>query len=258
MKEIIPRHRSLAYLTWIQVRELPEKDRLVLILPVSSTEQHGPHLPLLVDAAIGEAVLAEGLSRLTDRVPAFALPPLRYGKSDEHLDFPGTISLTAGTLLAALLEIAGSLHRAGFRRLVLLNSHGGNRHIVELVARDIHLLYPTMWVFPLFLGEAPLAPTRPEGGRLDLHAGEYETSLMMAIAPETVRADVAVTEYPPDALVEGFDDARIPFGWSARDLTASGVIGDARAANAEEGRQLLDAMADSLAREIELIHRLRL
>jgi creatinine amidohydrolase len=258
MKMLDAHRRSFAHLTWVQVRDMPAKDRAVLIQPVASTEQHGPHLPLLVDAAIGEAVLAEALTRLADTVPVFALPPLRYGKSDEHLDFPGTISLTAGTLLAVLVEIAGSLHRAGFRRLVLLSSHGGNRQIVEVAARDIHLRYPAMWVFPLLLGEAPLAPARPAGRGLDLHAGEYETSLMMVIAPDAVRTDAAVTEYPPDALVEGSAGARIPFGWSARDLTASGVIGDARAASPEKGRRLLDAAADGLAREIEMIHALGL
>lgn len=237
---------------------MPDKAVAVLIQPVGSIEQHGPHLPLLVDAAIGSAVLAGALERLDAEVPAFALPPLYYGKSNEHLDFPGTIALDAGTLLGMLMEIAESLHRAGFCRLALFNAHGGNRQIVEIAARDIHVRHPDMWVFPLFVWGTPTGFGSSVGGRLDLHAGDDETSLMLAIMPEAVRMDAAVTEHPPAALTEGFPDGGIPFAWSSRDLTASGVVGDARAASAAKGRQILDSMAARMAQEIRAIYALRL
>ncbi len=236
---------------------MPDKDRAVLIQPVGSTEQHGPHLPLLVDSAIGSAVLAGALERLGEGVPAFALPPLCYGKSNEHLAFPGTISLEAGTLLSVLMEVAGSLHRAGFRRLALLNSHGGNNPVVEIAARDIHVAHPEMWIFPLSIwGRGALAAPAGGGGP-DLHAGDDETSLMLAIAPEDVRVEAAVTEHPPEPLVRGFPDPGIPFAWSARDLTTSGVVGDARAASAEVGRRILESLTARLAQQIRAIHAFR-
>lgn len=237
---------------------MPDKAAAVLIQPVGSIEQHGPHLPLLVDAAIGSAVLAASLERLDDGVPAFALPPLYYGKSNEHLDFPGTISLSAGTLLAMLMEIGESLYRAGFRRLALFNAHGGNRQVVEIAARDIHVRHPDMWVFPLFVWQSPIRPGPSGGGGIDLHAGDDETSLMLAVMPEAVRMEAAVTEHPPAALTEGFPDGGIPFAWSSRDLTASGVVGDAKAASAAKGRQILDLLAARMAQEIRAIHGLRL
>jgi len=236
---------------------MPDKADAVLIQPIGSTEQHGPHLPLLVDSAVGPAVLAGAMERLGDAVPALALPPLYYGKSNEHLDFAGTISLEAGTLLAVLMEVAASLHRAGFRRLVLLNAHGGNRQVVEIAARDIHVRHPEMWVFPIFIWGTPSHTGPHEGGGLDLHAGDDETSLMLAIMPEAVRTDAAVTEHPPAVLMEGFPDGGIPFAWSSRDLTASGVVGDARAASAAKGRQILESLAARLAQEIRAIHAFR-
>lgn len=244
----VPRHRSFAHLTWAEVRDMPDKARAVLIQPIGSTEQHGPHLPLFVDSAIGSAVLAAAMERLGEDVPVLALPPLHYTKSNEHLDFAGTISLEAGTLLAVLMEAAASLHRAGFRRLALLNTHGGNRQVIEIAARDIHVRHPEMWVFPFFIWGTPAR------AGLDLHAGDDETSLMLAIMPDVVRADAAVTEHPPEALMEGFPDGGIPFAWSARDLTVSGVVGDARAASAVKGRGILEFQAARLAQEIRAIH----
>ncbi|MDQ7841575.1 MAG: creatininase family protein [bacterium] len=235
----------------MEVRDMPDKADAVLIQPIGSTEQHGPHLPLLVDSTIGSAVLTGALERLDHSVPALVLPPLYYGKSNEHLDFAGTISLEAGTLLDVLMDTAASIHRAGFRRLALLNAHGGNRQIVEIAARDIHVRHPEMWVFPFFIWGTPAR------SGLDLHAGDDETSLMLAIMPEAVRTDAAVTEHPPAALMEGFPDGGIPFAWSSRDLTASGVVGDARAASAAKGRQILESLAARLAQEIRAIHAFR-
>lgn len=233
---------------------MPDKASTVLIQPVGSTEQHGPHLPLLVDSAIGSAVLSGALERLDDEVRVFALPPLYYGKSNEHLDFAGTISLEAGTLLAVLMETAGSLHRAGFRRLALLNAHGGNRQVVEIAARDIHARHPDMWVFPLFVwGARDLSAPSPDGG-IDLHAGDEETSVMLAIMPEAVNMGAAVAEHPPAALMQGSPNGVLPSAWSSRDLTASGVVGNATAASAEKGRQILESLTARLARQIQAIH----
>lgn len=255
---LLPRERSFAHLTWVEIRDMPDKPTAVLIQPIGSIEQHGPHLPLLVDAAIGSAVLARALERLGDEVPALVLPPLYYGKSNEHLDFPGTISLDTATLLAVLIEMSGCLYRAGFCRLVLLNAHGGNRQVVEIAARDIHVRHPDMWIFPLFVWETPSGVRGTASAPLDLHAGDDETSLMLAIMPDAVRMDAAVSEIPPAAVTQGFPGGGIPFAWSARDLTVSGVVGDARAASEAKGRQILDSLAARIAQEIRAIHALRL
>ena len=119
---------------------MPDKGNVVLILPVGAIEQHGPHLPLIVDAAIGDAVLGKALEKLPPQIPAYALPTLYYGKSNEHWHFPGTITLSYQTLVTTIIEIAESIYRAGFRKLVLMNSHGGQPQVMEIAARDL-LLY---------------------------------------------------------------------------------------------------------------------
>lgn len=115
MHTFIPPKRFFPYLTWTDIQNMPNRENVVLIQPVGAIEQHGPHLPLVVDAAIGVAVLGLALSKLDDRIPAYALPPLYYGKSNEHWHFPGTITLSVQTLLAVLMEVAESLYRSGFR-----------------------------------------------------------------------------------------------------------------------------------------------
>jgi len=153
MHSFIPPERFFPYLRWTDIQAMPDKENVVLIQPVGAIEQHGPHLPLVVDAAIGVAVLGKALSKLDSDLPAYALPPLYYGKSNEHWHFPGTITISAQTLLATLTEMAESLYRAGFRKLVLMNSHGGQPQVMEIAARDLHVKYDDFLVFPLFTGD---------------------------------------------------------------------------------------------------------
>lgn len=259
----IPAERQLHRLTWTGVDKMPEKERAVLILPLGSLEQHGPHLPLDTDAAIVEAVLASALARLDPAVPVFALPVLGFGKSNEHLSFPGTISLSAVTLLNLLAEIADGVHAAGFRRLLILNGHGGQQQVAEIAARDAHIRYPDLWVFVRFLWADAAPATDPAPGP-DLHAGRDETSLLLAIRPDGVHAEAAVSEFPPHAAFLADDTvpgaqpsvhrpAPIPFAWATRDVSVSGVIGDAKAASADQGRRLLATLAEWLVKEIHAI-----
>ena len=185
----IPPKRYFAYLTWQQIQAMTNKDNTVIIQPIGAIEQHGHHLPLVVDAAISEGVLGKALSLLDEEIPAFALPTLYYGKSNEHDGFPGTISLSAQTLLSLLDEMATSIYQAGFRKLILMNSHGGQPQIMEIVARDLHQKYPDLAVFPFFTWRVPNITNElltEKEQELGIHAGDAETSLMLALLPEQV------------------------------------------------------------------------
>ena len=151
----LPPHRYFAYLTWQQIAAMPDKENVVIAQPMGAIEQHGPHLPLAVDAAIAAAVLGQALTQLPDAIPAYGMPPLYYGKSNEHWHFPGTITLSAQTLRQVLMESAESLYRAGFRKLLWLNAHGGQPQVLDMAARDLHQQYPDLMVFPQFVWNVP-------------------------------------------------------------------------------------------------------
>lgn len=248
MHGFIPPDRYFPYLTWQDIEDLPDRENVVVIQPIGAIEQHGPHLPIAVDSAIATGVLGKALSLLDPAIPAYALPCLYYGKSNEHWQFPGTITLSAQTLLAVITEVAESLYHSGFRKLVLLNAHGGQPQIVEIAARDLHQSYPDFSVFPLFVWRVPniagelLAPQELEYG---IHAGDGETSLLLSLLPDRVRIEKAVREYP-QGLPEGgllSMEGKLPFAWLTRELTRSGVMGDATAATVEKGDRLLESLA---------------
>lgn len=260
MHGYIPPDRFFPYLTWTDIRDLPNKDRIVLIQPVGAIEQHGPHLPIVVDSAIGMAVLGKAFEHLDPEIPAYALPPLYYGKSNEHWHFPGTITLSAQTLTAVLMETGESLYRAGFRKLILMNSHGGQPQIMDIVARDLHVAYDDFEVFPFFTWRVPHITKQlltEKEGWLGIHAGDAETSLLLSILPEQVKMDRAVTEYPyglpEDSLLTL--ERNLPIPWTTRDISESGVIGDAKAATQEKGDRILDSLAKGWAEVIRDVHR---
>jgi creatinine amidohydrolase len=239
---------------------MPDKANVVLIQPVGSIEQHGPHLPIVVDSAIGTAVLGKALEKLPPNVPAYALPPLYYGKSNEHWHFPGTITLSAQTLLAVLLEVAESIYRSGFRKLVFLNSHGGQPQVIDIAARDLHQKHEDFLLFPLFTWRVPhngsqlLSEKEREYG---IHAGDAETSLMLSILEDYVRMEAANTEYPQDLPQDSLlsMEGKLPFAWVTRDLTQSGVLGDPTVATKEKGDQLLESVSDGWVQVIQDIYR---
>jgi hypothetical protein len=136
MKTWIPDGRNFAYLNWKQVEALP-KDTTLLVLPTAAIEQHGHHLPLATDTLINNVLLGRALSLLSPDLPIYALPPVCYGKSNEHIGFPGTIAMTATTYMSVLHDIGASLSASGFKKLVLYNSHGGNTSLNDVMARDL-------------------------------------------------------------------------------------------------------------------------
>ncbi|MEM8676766.1 MAG: creatininase family protein [Cyanobacteria bacterium P01_G01_bin.67] len=259
MHGFIPPQRYFPYLTWQEIQQMPNKENVVIIQPIGAIEQHGLHLPLAVDSAISLGVIGKALAQLEPNIPAYALPCLYYGKSNEHSGFPGTISLSATTLLAVIKEMAVSIYQAGFRKLVLMNSHGGQPQILEIAARDLHQEYPDFAVFPLFTWRVPhqtadlLTPKEQEYG---IHAGDAETSIMLSLLPEQVQMDLAVAEYPQglpeDSLLDM--EGKLPFAWLTRELSASGVMGDATVATKDKGDRILQSVADGWVQVIQDIY----
>jgi creatinine amidohydrolase len=255
----IPPDRFFAYLPWTAIRDMPQKENVVLIQPIGAIEQHGPHLPIAVDSVIAAGVLGKALETLSPQIPAYALPPLCYGKSNEHQYFPGTITLSAQTLMAVLTEVAESLYRDGFRKLILMNAHGGQPQIMEIVARDLHQTYPDFAIFPFFTWRVPhnISELLSEKERdLGLHAGDAETSLLLALLPNQVHMDQAVAEYPPDLPAGSLLslEGNLPFAWGTQDLSRSGVLGDPTTASRDKGEVILASIAQGWVQAIEAVY----
>lgn len=262
MHGFIPPQRYFPYLTWQEIEQMPNKEDVVIIQPIGAIEQHGHHLPVAVDSAISLGVIGKALEQLSPDLPAYALPCLYYGKSNEHCGFPGTITLSANTLLSVIQEMAVSIYRSGFRKLVLMNSHGGQPQIMEIAARDLHQEYPDFAVFPLFTWRVPhnvsdlLTPEEREYG---IHAGDAETSIMLSLLPEQVKMEHAVKEYPqglPESSLLDME-GKLPFAWVTKELSRSGVMGDATVATKEKGDRILQSVAAGWVQVIQDIYQFK-
>jgi creatinine amidohydrolase len=259
MHGFIPPHRYFPYLTWTEIEEISDKENVVIIQPIGAIEQHGPHLPIVVDSAISMGVLGKALSKLDNNIPAYSLPCLYYGKSNEHWHFPGTITLSAQTLLKVIMEMADSIYRAGFRKLVLMNSHGGQPQVMEIAARDLHQQYGDLLVFPFFTWRVPHITKdllTDKEKTLGIHAGDAETSIMISLLPEQVRMDRAVCEYPhglPENSLLSME-GKLPFAWLTNEISKSGVLGDATVASKEKGDRILESVSDGWVQVIKDVY----
>jgi creatinine amidohydrolase len=216
-------------------------DDTVVILPVAAIEQHGPHLPVVVDACINHELLTRALAQAPPNLPVTALPMQMVGASEEHLLFPGTLTLTPDTLTRVCMDLGRSVHRAGLRRLVLLNSHGGQPQVLDIVARRLRV---ERAMFVVNVSWSALGV--PEGlfGAAErahgFHGGDIETSLMLHFRPDLVRMDLAgdfvswSEEMERDYKILTAE-GRVGFGWQTQDLHPSGACGNAAAATAEKG-----------------------
>lgn len=238
----------------------PDTARWVAVLPLAAVEQHGPHLPVGVDSMIGEAYLARARALVPNDLPATFLPVQRIGQSDEHLAFPGTLTFSAATVIRAWTEIGESLHRAGVRKLVLVTSHGGNVAAMDIVSRDLRarlgMLVVTVGWHRFGYPDGTFTATERRHG---IHAGDVETSIMLAAEPDTVRRD-KLADFPPATLAMERDfqwlNAGRPagFGWMTQDLHPSGALGDASEATAAKGEAALNHGARAfveLLREVD-------
>ncbi|PLL10318.1 creatininase [Tabrizicola sp. TH137] len=232
-----------------------DRAKAVAILPIGAVEQHGPHLPLSVDRDLTLAVLTRALPLIPRDLTVLALPVQAIGKSTEHEAWAGTLSLSAATLLGILHDVAASVHRAGISRLIFLNGHGGNRSILDVACRDLraktglitaHVAWDDLAETEAVVGEAEAAN--------GLHAGDVETSAMLAAHPERVRMDLAESfgsahlDWHRDHPDLGLGMAPLRPGWLMGDLNPKGAVGNAAAATAAKGEVLLDVAARRLAR----------
>lgn len=230
-----------------------DPQRTVAVLPVAAVEQHGPHLPLGTDAFINEGVLDAALRRLPSGASVLRLPPLPVGDSLEHTAFPGTLSADLEPLLGLWLAIGRSVARAGVRKLVIFNSHGGQKAHVDQAALRLRVAHGMLVVraHSFALGQPPGLFEADELAH-GLHGGAVETSLMLHLRPELVRTE-AIADFPSIgralAARGGVLGVEKPIGlaWMAQDLHPSGACGDPRQASADKGARLLDHLADRLA-----------
>ena len=252
MKTWIPDPRNFAYLTWKQVDALPRESTL-LVLPTAAIEQHGHHLPLATDTLINNLLLGKALEQISTDIPIFALPPVCYGKSNEHIGFPGTLSVSASTFLAVVRDLGASIAASGFKKVVLYNTHGGNTSLVDVLARDLRAEFG-LRTFSLFGSPgAAFEGVSKQERTYGFNAGEIETAFLLHGTPELVHQTEYTANYiarvdQPELLKPEGSSAN--FAWLTRDIAPSGVMGDPSPATAENGEKWC---AEASARIAEIL-----
>jgi creatinine amidohydrolase len=241
-------------LTWAEMNEAIAAQKLV-ILPTASTEQHGRHLPLDVDLFLCESVCLEVGRRAADQV--LVLPPIAYGLNLHHIDFPGTIHVEPDAFIAFCLSITKSVAYHGFQKILIVNGHGSNTPLIDLVARKTVLETQSLCFatgYASFLLQA-FEPIRES--QVMAHADEFETSLYLHLAPERVRMDLAVKDDDRMGKYVSSDSTRnypVRFNDFWGRWTRTGVHGDPTRATAEKGRVLFEAAVAGL---VDLVGELR-
>lgn len=216
----------------------------VVVQPIGSVEQHGPHLPVFTDAYMAESLVRASVGLLDENDPdVWVLPTLSYGRSVEHAGFVGTVTLSTDTLIAVCRDVGRSVAASGFHRLVFVNGHGGNVALLDVVARDIRV-ETGMMVFRIMASHFGL-PELVEcpDAQYAAHADYLETSVMLALDSSLVHIDLAEADGESAARLFGTQAARgapLPTAWLTRDLSRNGVIGDPRTANVETGRRIFE------------------
>jgi creatinine amidohydrolase len=233
-----------------------DKARAIAVLPVAATEQHGPHLPLDVDTRLVDGVVQATLPHLPPGLPVLFLPTQTVGLSPEHAGFAGTLTLNASTVIRLWTEIAESVIHSGVRKLVLLNSHGGQVSLLDVVGRDLRarlgaLVYGVSW-FNLPLGEAVDGLFSAEEHRFGIHGGDIETSMMLALAPQLVdMAQARNFASSSQRRAEQFpilgNGRSAKLAWQTQDYNPAGAVGNAAAASAAKGQAVLLAAGHALA-----------
>ncbi len=263
---MIPKSRFWADLSARDFSQL-DAPATVAVLPVAAIEQHGPHLPVSVDTSLVDGVIAASLPHLPPQLPVLFMPTQQVGKSNEHIRFPGTLTLSAETLIRVWMELGACVARTGIKKLVLLNSHGGQISVMDIVARDLRaahelVVFSTNW-FTLPLGDAVNGLFTADEHRFGIHAGDMETSMMLVLRPQFVdmtqardfrsTAQDRAANYP---ILGNGSSAKL--GWQMQDYNAMGAAGNATLATADKGRAVIDAAGLQLARLLQEVHRLPL
>ncbi len=244
--------RDFAHVDW---------ERTVALLPVGAIEQHGPHLPVRVDAAINAGILAAARGRLAADCELLVLPAQDVGKSDEHGAFPGTLSISHDTLGRYWYELAASVHAAGCRRLIVFNSHGGQPQLIDLLCRDLRVRLGMFAVNCAWFNLIDMNDLFDDAElRHGIHGGAVETSMMLHLHPGLVRRSELRDFRSLSETVERENqllrvEGRIGFGWQTQDLNLDGACGNAMQADAGRGAVLVARAAQALATLIDEVAR---
>ena len=247
---------DLSELTWPEA-EAAAREGAVVVIPTGAHEQHGHHLPLGTDTMLVTAVARRAIDQVRARVPVFYTPTIWLGFSPHHMDFPGTISLPTDVYLAVVTEACRSLWQHGFRRLVLINGHGGNTSPLRTAVMDLRAREGIrVAVFSYWDLAAPFIRSwrRSEEGGIN-HACEMETALMLHTHGPLVHMDKAVRHIPATSSAYFGRDlvapGRVVTGSRVRDRSDTGVMGDPTLATPERGRELCEAIVVEIARFLE-------
>ena len=228
----------------------------VVVWPMGAVEQHGPHLPLSVDSVIAEETARAAVEACGEELDIWLLPTLAVTKSNEHAWSPGTLWLSAETMLAVVDDVARSVAATPAKRLVFLNAHGGNSALLGVACREVRLKHGLM----TFLVH-PFVPPDQGGASgenelsMGIHGGHDETSLMLHLRPELVQMDKASRRIPEHLASNEHVKfgGSAAFGWLSNDFGPDGHIGDPTRATAEEGARLFAAVVERLVEQLREI-----
>lgn len=270
MNAATPLHPAPSWRRWgdLSTTDFASLDaqRTVAILPVAAIEQHGPHLPLSVDADILEGILQAAVPHLPARLPAFLLPHQLVGLSPEHQAFAGTLTLQPQTALQLWQDIGASVAHAGVRKLLIFNTHGGHISLMELAGRQLRaqhglMVFGSSWFhLPLLdaSGQDLMQHISAHEQRFGVHAGQVETALMLALKPHAVRPDHAqdfvstaqdrAQRYP---ILGNGRSAKLY--WQTQDYNPCGAVGNAAEASAAWGEHVVQAAGRSLVQLVQEI-----
>ena len=241
-----------------------DPEATIAVLPVAAIEQHGPHLPVSTDTSIMQGMLETVFPRIPEELDVRFLPIQAVGKSNEHVHAPGTLTLSPLAAIQSWVELGASVARAGVRKIVVVNSHGGNEEIMGIVTRELRVAFKMLAVKTSWMRfGVPDGLYSPEEMRYGIHGGDVETSLMLHFRPHLVdmnRAEnfvsnVTKAEAHFDLLRQTGTHA---YAWIASDLNPNGVVGEASAATAEKGRLTAELQADGFVSLLQDVRRARL
>jgi creatinine amidohydrolase len=230
-----------------------DPERALALLPVAAVEQHGPHLPLSTDALINDGIVRAALERLPADITLLVLPAQNVGLSPEHTSFAGTLSIRDSSLLDVWTDVGRSVARAGFRKLIVFNTHGGQKTLVDLLAVRLRSELGMLVVRATYFAFGALPGLFDSAEALhDVHGGEIETSLLLHLRPDLVRtAALADFKGLPHELAARHKllgaEKPVGIGWRAEDLNPAGACGNAARADGRRGQQHLSYLADRLA-----------
>lgn len=220
----------------------------VAVIPTAAIEQHGPHLPVGVDTIIGQGMVDTVIEQLPDDIPATFLPIQTIGKSNEHLNYPGTLTFDWETTIRAWIELGESVARTGVRKIVFANSHGGNTALLEVITRELRVRHNLLAVQSAWMKFGDGGACGDDEMALGIHGGLLETAMVLHFRPDLVRMDKAVHfDSRQSAFLEQLEHLRVhggnAFGWMAEDLNPAGTVGNAAGASAELGARIAQHQA---------------